>query len=204
MRILYPPRPQGKVPQQQLARLEQRGKHIVQRKFRGSRNLIHRSTTGDITLYSRHGRKHLKYKMPRILKQQLASLAFESGKEYWLDSELMHPHIEDTVILYDVLQADEYLYGVNQLERLDLLSKICRNPNKLATIDIALEVSQNVWLAEWWDRDFLQHFQEKIHLDHIEGLVLRKKDSCLDNFGLKEYEIDWQIRCRKPGPNYQL
>lgn len=204
MRILYPPRPQGKVTQQQLPRLEQRGKHIVQRKFRGSRNLIHRSTNGDITLYSRHGRKHLKYKMPRILKEQLASLAFESGKEYWLDSELMHPHIEDTVILYDVLQAGEYLYGVNQLERLDLLSKICRNPSKLATIDIALEVSQNVWLAEWWDRDFLQHFQEKIHLDHIEGLVLRKKDSCLDNFGLKEYEIDWQIRCRKPGPNYQL
>lgn len=203
MRILYPPRPQGKVPSQELARIEKRGKHIVQRKFRGSRNLIHRSADGTIKLYSRHGRKHLRYKMPRILEHQLASLAFEPGKEYWLDSELMHPHIEDVVILYDVLHAGDYLYGVDQMDRLELLSKLCNDPQQLASIDIALEVTSNVWLAEWWCRDFAKHFQEKIDLVHIEGLVLREKDSCLDNFGLKEYEIDWQIRCRKPGPNYQ-
>lgn len=204
MRIIFPPRPEGKVPPRQLARIEKRGKHIVQRKFRGSRNLIHRSPDGEITIYSRHGRKHLRYKMPSTLKQQLASLSFEDGKEYWLDSELMHPHIDDVVILFDILQAGDYLYGVNQIERLDILSNLCNNPIEYASPDIALKVTNLVWLAEWWDKDFPEHFQEMIELDHIEGLVLREKESTLDNFGISEYDVDWQIRCRKPGPNYQL
>jgi len=204
MRILYPPRPKGKVPHNQLPRLEQRGKHIVQRKFRGSRNLIHRSTDGDISIYSRHGRKHLRYKMPDFLKRQLASMSFEAGKEYWLDSELMHPHIDDVVILFDVLQAGDYLYGVDQMERLSILSELCNNPTKHASPDIALKVKDNVWLAEWWDKDFQTRYSEMLDLDHIEGLVLREKSSCLDNFGINEYEVDWQIRCRKPGPNYEL
>lgn len=204
MKIIYPPRPKGKVPPNQLDIIEERNTHVIQRKFRGSRNIIHRATDGRISFYSRHGRSHLKYKLPKFLALEIESLNFENGKEYWLDSELMHPHIENVVILYDVLQAGKYLYGVNQIERLELLSNICRNPKELSEPKIALCVTKHVWMAENWESDFSQHFNEFIHLDHIEGLVLRQKDSCLDDFGSKEYEIDWQIRCRKKGPNYLL
>lgn len=204
MRIIYPPRPQGKISPTQLPTLEKRQKYVAQRKFRGARNLIHRSTKGEISMYSRHGRKHLRYKMPSELKKELSALNFEKGEEYWLDSELMDPRIPHVVILFDVLQAGKYLYGVSQMERLDLLRKICNNPQSHSEPDISLCVSKHVWLAEHWTVGFSQRFEEALTNDLIEGLVLREKESILDNWGVSEYEIAWQLRVRKPGPNYQV
>lgn len=201
MKIIYPPRPVGKIHHNQLDKLEAKKTYLCQRKFRGSRNLIHRATDGQISLFSRHGRKHLKFKPSKQLITQLESLNFESNQEYWLDSELMD---QEYVILYDVLHAGKYLYGVKQTDRLNLLANICNNPSELASNKIALHVASKILLAEHWTDAFKAHYNELIHLDCIEGLFLRLKDSFLDNFGYKEYEVNWQLRCRKPGPNYQL
>ena len=166
--------------------------------------MVHRSASGEITLYSRHGRKHLTYKMPATLKKQLSALKFEHGKEYWLDSELMHPRIPDVVILFDVLHAGQYLYGVSQQERLDMLAGICSNPTAPSEPEIALRVSEHVWMAECFTSGFAARYTEALDNELIEGLVLRETQSVLDNFGASEYEVGWQLRVRKQGPNYQL
>lgn len=204
MKIIFPPRPEGKIHPSQLSKLEARGKYVVQRKFRGSRNLIHRSTKGDISFFSRYGRGHKKFKLPGFLQSEIASLAFEKGKEYWLDSELMDPRIKNTVILFDVLQAGPYLYGVDQESRLQILDNLCHNPEQPKDPQFAICVTKHVWLAQHWDSHFEMHFSEMIDDDNIEGLVLRERKSCLDHFGHKMYDVSWQIRCRKPGPNYEM
>jgi len=159
-------------------------------------------------MFSRHGRRHLTYKISKPLQKELSNLNFEENKEYWLDSELMHPRISHVVILYDVLHAGRYLYGHKQSDRLELLNSLCRNPQELAEPSIALRVSSHVWLAQNWESGFVELFREAIdrpeYADLIEGLVLREKSSILDNYGRQEYEVPWQMRVRKPGPNYQL
>jgi len=141
--------------------------------------------------------------------QQILDLAIEPGKEYWFDAELLHrktsdPQYKNRVVLFDVLQAGRYLFGSpNLLKRYELLQSICRSPEERESANgIALVVSENVWLAETFDRDFVPRFQDFIELDEIEGLVLKKKNSSLDNFGRKEYEVSWQLRCRKENKNY--
>lgn len=136
-------------------------------------------------------------------------VSFQSLKdeEYWLDGELLHLRakvdgIRDTVVLYDVLQAGKYLFGVNQMARLSILKDICRYPNQFVDRKLALKITDSLWLAEFWESDFLQHFNESKDSEVLEGLVLKKKNSSLDNAGNKPYDVDWQIRCRKSSGNY--
>jgi ATP-dependent DNA ligase len=142
--------------------------------------------------------------MSADLRRELAALRFEEGKAYWLDCELIHEHVPHTVVLFDVLQAGKYLFGAKQETRLKLLNDICGSPTVKSDPAIALAVSPHVWMAETWDADFAARFQDFIAADVIEGLMLRKKDSVLDNYGGTEYEVAWQVRCRKPGPTYSL
>lgn len=199
-RIIFPPRPKGKTTPQELAYYESTGQWLVQRKFRGMRNLIH-VKDGKLNIYTRHGTEHLRYKLPAFLRDELmGNLKFNPNYEYWVDSELMDPRIENVVILFDILQEKDYLLGEQQLARLDRLSQLCGQPTKAN--DMALQVSEHVWLAQFWTENFLARFKEALSHDYLEGLVLRKKDSVLDKRSFTEYNCDWQIRCRKPDPNY--
>lgn len=206
LKIIYPPRPKGKILPSQLDVLEAKKQYVIQRKFNGQRNLTHRSPEGEITIWSRYGRKHARYKTPGFLQRELAALNYEDGKEYWLDGELLDSKVadgpKDTVVLYDVLQAGNYLFGQKLLDRLSLLNTICRSPTEYPPLPLALRVSDHVWLAETWLGDFTRHFEEYLHLALIEGLVLKEIASGLDSFGHHEYACSWQWRCRKPGPSY--
>ena len=200
MKVIFPPRPTSKMLPRDLFRMERTGEWVVQRNFGGHRTLIHVAPDAKIQIFSRYGRPYRDYEMPTTLRRELSALNYSPGNEYWLDAELMHPRIAHTVVLFDILQAGKYLYGVGQLDRLSILTALCRQPIMHANPPIALCVSPLIWLAETWDCDFQAHFKEFLHLDVIEGLVLRKKHSRLDNFGHRSYNVPWQVRCRKPGP----
>ena len=100
----------------------------------------------------------------------------------------------------------KYLFGSpTQMVRLELLRKICRSPKNLEPANgIALVVTDHIWMAETWDKDFVKHFNLFLATDEIEGVVLREKNSVINHVGTKEYEIDWIIRCRKPHKNYNF
>lgn len=214
MRFIYPPRPESKIAANQLPVYEKRGIYLVQRKYRGSRSPVNIDKDGNVELYTRHGGKYKKYKPPASLIRQIQGLNLTPGKEYTLDGELMHqrgePSIDDTMIFYDVLvYEDEYLMGYTTEQRLKILQTICRDPKEPVQFHtfeppFALRVSDQVWMAQSWTEDFSLHFQEMLDCDLIEGVVVKERNAPLLNFGEKEYHIKWQIRCRKPGPNYQL
>ena len=207
-RVLFPPRPVGKMLPTALPTYEKSGKWIVQRKFNGTRTLVH--IHGDhICFQSRYGDDHKKFKETPALIREFRSLNFQPDLEYWLDGEILdaktsNPNYKNKIVLFDILQEGEYLFGSpNLLGRYEILQKICNNPTqKEPAYGLALQVTNSIWLAENFSDNFKYHFEEFIDKDEIEGLVLKKKDSVLDNVGAKYYEIPWQIRCRKPHKNY--
>lgn len=202
--MIYPPRPVSKIPHSQLAKFEASGKWLAQRKFNGHRTLIHVRPDREPEFWNRRGAL-LRNPYSKRFGTQLKELNLDADKEYWLDGETFFGKVKDTdindkLVLFDVLQAGHYLFGSpTQVGRLELLNNICKNPTVQAKNNIALIVTDNIWMAEAFFSDFVTKFKDAFYTEGvIEGLVLRKKDSALDNFGKTEYETSSQIRCRKP------
>ena len=202
VKIIYPPRPKSKMLPKDLPYYESTGKWVAQRKFRGSRAVINISTAGEVTLGNRHGTSFARFSFDQRYREEImSSLCLKKGVEYWLDGELMNKDENATneIILFDVLQVDKYLFGsTTQLERLKMLDDICGNPKELCSSGIALQVTPRIWMAQTFHNNFASRFAEALPVVQLEGLVLRKKNSTLDNFGYTEYQTNDLIRCRKP------
>lgn len=207
MPLLYPPHPGLKIPSHKLGRYEETKKWLAQRKYNGTHILLYVSPEREVSIYTRHGQKPKLFSLTKSHIAQILSLNFEPGKDYWLAGELLDHKTKSKdykgkIVLFDVLHAGKYLINKpDQAGRLELLSDICRNPVELEPhFGIALRVTDDIWMAETWTSDFQRHFEEFLHLDEIEGLVLRKAGSSLESFGQKEYDVSWMVRCRKPHP----
>ena len=209
MRFIFPPRPVSKISPNTLSQY-QKEPWIGQYKINGTRNPIHIiRDQGLVECWERTGEEHKQWKMSADVKDQLLSLNLEFN-EYWLDSELLNskttdPYYKNRIVLYDVLFADKYLMrGPTTLQRLDLLSTICRNPDKKeAKNELAFVVSENVWMLETFSHaSLVEEYNRHIDLKEVEGLVLKDSTAVIDNLGQRYYETSWQLRCRKTHKNY--
>ena len=208
---MYPPRPKSRIRPSELPYYEQKGVWVVQRKFNGTRTLIHVTPSMTVEAWRPGNLPHEQWSLSSEVAKQILSLKLIGGKEYWFDGELLNnktssPDYKNKIIFFDILQAGRYLFGNPNLKgRQDLLYEICGAPtNREPGQGIALEVTPNIWLAETFTSDFVARYRDFISLDEIEGLVLKDPQSKLDNFGGKEYEVSWQIRCRKEHKNYSF
>lgn len=183
--MIYPPRPKSAIPPIELSYLEKTNRWCIQPKYNGKRAVI--LIDGDVKIYSRHQKEHKS--CPDSIKKEILMLpGLKKGVKYCLDGELL----PQKIILFDVLQAGKYLFLVNQIERLKILNQIYGNHK-----------SKQVSISPTFFKDFKQYF-DNIQDSDIEGVVLRRKDSVLDNFGEKEYLVNWLIRCRKPNKGYSF
>lgn len=202
MKLIYPPRPKGRMLPSDLPLYEKSGQWVAQRKFRGSRIVIYIAKDRNVSVGSRHGKPFSNFDLSPSLKQELvSSLKLEEDKDYWLDGELMNKDVNSTkeIVLFDVLHIGQYLfYKPCQFDRLNLLKEICKDPKTKCSSGIALEISKNFWLAELFENDFESRYKESLSNSQLEGLVLRKRNVGLDSIGNKEYETSHLIRCRKP------
>ncbi len=211
MKILYPPHPHIRIFKNKLDNYESDGKWIAQRKFNGTNVVVNISKYGDIGILTRHGTAPKLFSLSRSHIEQINSLNFEKGKEYWLNGELLdhktkNPAYKKKIVFFDVLYAGNYLVRkMNQDQRLQLLSSICKDAKNTEN-EIATKCTKDIWMAESWNQDFKYHFEEFIDRDEIEGLILRRKDSFIDNFGFKAHDVNWMVKCRKPhsGGNYEF
>lgn len=212
MKILFPPHPNIKIPSHKLEEYELSGKWIAQRKFNGTNILLYISHDRNVEILTRHGTPPKLFQLSKSHIDQILSLNLDQDKDYWLNGELLdhktkNPDYKKKIVLFDVLHAGRYLIkNPTQEKRLEILDNICGNPEILEKNCIALEVTQDIWMAQNWKYDFEQRYKEFLHMDEIEGLVLRKKNSFIDNFGSKEYNASWIVKCRKPHPggNYNF
>lgn len=207
-KVIFPPRPKGAMPVSELDYREKQGIWCAQYKYNGARCVIHIEPGEIVSIIGRHGADFLSYKMPASMRAQLLALpGLDKSKEYWLDGELLiKTTAADTkgkIILFDVLQAGNYLFlKPDQMVRLTMLDDICGHPKQLDSLrGMGFVISDDLMMAPTFQSDFMARFNEKIQYDECEGLVLRRKDSSIDNFGTKEYLCNWIVRCRKPNKN---
>ncbi|RTK93089.1 MAG: hypothetical protein EKK64_10810 [Neisseriaceae bacterium] len=200
--IIFPPRPKGKMLWTDLPYYEKTGLYVAQRKFRGSNSVLNISKNGKITLGNRHGREFSNFKLSKDYQEEiLSSLKLKPNTEYWFNGEIMNKdeNAKNEIIFFDILQEGRYFFqNPDQMKRLEILKEICNDPKELSEDKIALQISSRLLLAETFEKDFVFHFKEAYPIKRLEGLVLKKKKSCLDDFGHKEYETSNSIRCRKP------
>ena len=211
MKTLYPPHPNIRITVQKLSEYEKSGKWVAQRKFNGTNIVIYISADRKVSVLTRHGTAPKLFSLSKSHIDQILSLNLEKGKDYWLNGELLDhktksDYYKKKIILFDVLHAGKYLINVSQSDRLQLLNSICKNSIGLEESGIAIKVTQDIWMAQSWKSDFKVHYKEFLDCDEIEGLVLRKLDSVISNFGQKEHDVSWIVKCRKPhsGGNYNF
>ena len=115
MSIIFPPRPKGAIPPTELPYYESLGIYCAQLKYNGSRSIVHISTNGDVSIYSRHGRPHKNYQMPvAIAKEILALPGLKKGVEVLLDGELLSKttakDTKNKIVFFDILQYGNYFF----------------------------------------------------------------------------------------------
>lgn len=175
---------------------ERSGRWLAQRKFGGTRTMVLVGRDGEPEFLNRHGGKQEKVKPSRGAVDAVRRLKLPRGKEHLLDGEMLQGD-GNLLVLFDVLAfCDTYLFGKpDQQARLGILSDCCGSGDRC---DLGIMVDDGLVVAEHWTEGFEERFRESLGVPRLEGLVLRKKTSCLDSFGQSEYETASQIRCRKP------
>lgn len=175
---------------------ESSGRWLAQRKFGGTRTMVKVGHDGELEFLNRHGLRQEKVRPHSGILESIRVLSLARGKEHLLDGEMIRGE-KNTLVLFDILVLNGvYLFGKpDQRTRLELLSECCGFGKKS---ELGLVVGDGLVMAEWWEKDFAARFAESSIILDVEGLVLRKKSSGLDNYGAAEYETTSQIRCRKP------
>lgn len=216
----FPPHPKIKTIPENLGKLE--SCCVAQRKFNGT-HLVIEINNSQIQIWNRHGEHLSFYQLTDSMKQCLLSLNLKKDKKYIFGGELLHNKAKskitniqaqsNTIVLFDVYCAGNYLFGMKQIDRLLLLEEICHNAKKLEEKKRGILVKKvqesELWLAECFYDDFEYRFYEFYEFDkhgndkfpEIEGLVLRMKESILPKLTNKMLDVNWMIRCRKKKEN---
>lgn len=201
MRYIFPPRPKSRIKPSQLDAEEKKGCWLWQPKYDGDR-CVTAIEAGEVHLGNRHNKWHSARKFPDVRREVLGLKLPKDGTHY-LDGEMIKDDGRDILVLFDVLQITNYLIGVPQMERLEMLSDVCGETLPMRG-GMALQVSDHIYLAPHGFDGFAERYASFIENPLIEGLLLRLKDSTLDNWGPVEYEVDWQLRCRRNHKNYRF
>lgn len=232
-RFVLPPHPNPhmRIKRENLPTYERMGKYVAQRKFNGT-HMVLWLYRDQVAIWERRGKVPTYYKMGPGMRECLLNLTRDPERETVLVGEALHTKAKskitgqqealNTICLFDILMHDgEFLTTIDQVGRLDLLARICGNPNVLEppkfpgatrrALVVERRKEATLWLAEVFADDFQYHYDEcctdqfdkhgRDLYEEIEGLVLRLKESRLKigpHGGIGD--VDWLVRCRKEKP----
>jgi len=167
---IYPPRPRGKISPSDLPYYERTGEWIAQRKFNDSRTLLRVDLGRELSVWNRHGGKHVRFSLSKSLAEEIkANLNLDANKTYWIDGGVMNKTKDgpNCLVFFDILEAGRYFFRApDQMKRLEILYSICGNPTGTgdpasdAMAGLALKISPNLWLAETFTDKFIDRFNE--------------------------------------------
>ena len=205
-RYIYPPRPSGAIHHDHVSRYPG---WIAQYKYNGTRNIIFVFPDGHIELFNRHREHNKAYHPTQEMINAFQSLKLKSGRFYVFDGELMHSKtrgLKDRLILFDVLVFEgDYLIGSRYIDRYLILEKLLGKPTEFEQEtgnQIAYRVNRNIWFSKIYTKDLQERFKKLIHMDEVEGLVLKDPNGTLTPGLQEENNGAWMIRVRKPHKNY--
>jgi len=228
-RFILPPHPNPhmRIRREDLPLYESMGKYVAQRKFNGTHTVLW-IYQDQVVIWDRRGITMTFYRLTEGMNKCLLRLNRDPSKELVMAGEVLHTKAKskitdkqeatNTICLFDVLMYGDYLTKLTQVDRLELLKEICRDPINLEPAKFpgatqrALMVNQQdeatLWLAETFTEEFQYHYDEcctdqtdkqgRDRYHEIEGLVLRQKDSKIRIGQHGVGDVDWLVRCRKP------
>jgi hypothetical protein len=180
---------------------EKTGVWLCQPKFSDTRILTHVSEVGEVEFWTRHRTRPVQswFDAAGLAEIVKTSLKIELGREYWLDGVVISREkgTGGDLVFFDVLCIGCYLFlKMTQEERLEALAEICRGAKEEDEAGTAVRVGERLWMARTYRDGFAGHLKRLIELPHVEGVVLRRGSSVIDNHGRKQYEAAWMKRCR--------
>jgi len=196
-RPIYPPRPGRTLPPSALETEDWTG-WVAQPKYNGTRVVIYRheegsafhARTGGFTMLNRHKRPLADYQPSPELRESL--LRLPPGI---YDGELLHhktPDIKHRVMLWDLLGPERVGmdYGTRDTDLLGIFLDVVPGP----AVRLASSITPAISLAE--------AFRSITAAPEIEGFVMKRLDAPLERPIGENNNGSWQVRIRRPAPNY--
>lgn len=204
MHYIYPPRIKTVLPPSGTVSFEHMNQFMAQVKLNGSCMMlyIHRNV---LLTYNRH-KELMAHKMD---KREL--LALNPTDTYMvLVGEYMNKNQTDEngepwnhkFVIFDILVYEgKHLIGKTFAERFELLRELYPdNPVKKHLH----QISENCFRVDSFDNNFEEVFQEVTPHQMYEGIVLKKKNSRLQNGTTELNNHSSQFKVRKPTKNYKF
>jgi ATP-dependent DNA ligase len=212
-RYIYPPRPDGAVPRDQLSLLKPFQSWIAQLKFNDTRCLLKFLSDGRIQLWNRHGERIKNYSPAPEMVEELEALREKLGPGYHLlDGGVLdqkHKAIKDTIVVWDVLVSDGiHLIGTSYADRYGKIQALATDEEFTFKDRVfGHKITDNIFIPECipsakWDEtwEMIDEINE-VYLDAgfgpvLEGLVLKDPSAPLEfSFGQNNNGA-WQVRSR--------
>jgi hypothetical protein len=206
-RFLFPPRPAVATSPNELTAFEKEG-YEAQVKKNGTCNIMAFSPDRDLFAMNRHAETHKLWTPDKKIISTIADKL--KGGWFVFVAELLHSKIaggpRHTNYIHDVLVADgEYLVGVSQRERYDLLHSIFLNGDEEETYSHYV-VDEKTWIARQHTSGFRQFFDEIVTQGNPEdeGLVLKHPEQVLNICSKEKANVTGMVKIRVPHKNYSF
>lgn len=199
---LWPTRPAKAVMVDTLNYWEQNREWVAQIKKNGTNNPVFVTDT-EVIFKTRHNDDHKQWTPPQDI------VDFFSQFPAWtvFNTELLHSktkHIKDTIYIHDIVAYDgEQLVGSTFTERQALLQTIF-DADAAEDSYSHYSITENVWLAKTFFKNFKTLYNSTLLFDEDEGLVLKNPDAKLKQCVSATSNSRWMIKCRKPHKNYSF
>ena len=211
-KYLYPPRPQFKIPPEELDKYDN-GEYFASPKLNGTACVVF--TNGEqLEVYNRHKLPISKYS-PFINFRSLSP----DGQWYVYAGEYLNKgqkgetgEVErDKFVIWDILvYAGEYLIGSTYLDRIRIIDNAY--PAKQLVSDKGLEWREymaattlnGIYKVPVYAQGFKYMYDDLVKTDLYEGVVLKKAQAKL-TYGFNEKNnSEWQVKCRKENKLYKF
>jgi hypothetical protein len=209
-KYIYPPRPQFKIPPDNLDQYE--GEFVAQPKYNGTACIVF--TNGEeLQVFNRHKLplKHSPFIQFRGLARDNQWVVY-CGEYLNKGQKGEKGDVErDKFIIWDLLvYAGEYLIGKTFEERIAMID--IRYPCKQLVTDKGLEIYdylcataiEGVYKSPVYTAGFDFLYNDLVNTPLYEGVVLKKKEAKL-TYGFQEKNnSEWQVKCRKANKLYNF
>ena len=196
---LFPPRPEKAISRDLLPIFERRG-WVGQYKKNGTNTIIYHEPEHKLQYWNRHEKTQSWNSIPAI--DQFFKELFPN-QWFVLVAELLHqkhPAVKNTLFIHDILVCQsELLTDITYEDRLKILSNLFPTNVEAASHTV---VTENIWVAKTFKKDFVGLFNAIKDPKLDEGLVLKDPNAKLKSCNKADTNSGWQIKCRYATKNY--
>lgn len=204
-KYIFPPRPKNPIPQDELEYYESRGRFLAQPKLNGSNTVVF---TNGIEMYiqNRHEGAFTNCRITKEIQDLYKGKGWMVLNGEYLNKSQKNSFGEfnHKFILFDILVYNGiHLIGYSFEQRINLIYELYGENTFKKDLNLN-QINENVFSVKTFYKDFAKKFEEITPIDVYEGLVLKNKNSKLENGQSEMNNYRSQVKCRKQTKNYKF